>query len=132
MSKNINTYNESSLHNTLKLYYANQYNGQTEVEADGHIYDILCEDGLVIEIQTGSVARIAGKLKDALNKRHKVILVYPLVNRKHIFLTDENGEKISNRLSPKKGCIYDILEQLTKITDILLNPDFTLEIITID
>ena len=128
----INTYNESSLHNTLKLYYANQYNGQTEVEADGHIYDILCEDGLVIEIQTGSVARIAGKLKDALNKGHKVILVYPLVNRKHIFLTDENGEKISNRLSPKKGCIYDILEQLTKITDILLNPDFTLEIITID
>ena len=132
MSRNINTYNESSLHNTLKIFYAEKYGGKTEVEADGHIYDILCDDGQVIEIQTGSVARIAGKLKDALNKGHKVILVYPLVNRKRIFLTDENGEKISNRLSPKKGCIYDILEQLTKITDILLNPDFTLEIITID
>ncbi|MBO4640016.1 MAG: hypothetical protein J5710_09705 [Treponema sp.] len=132
INQNINTYNESSLHNTLKLFYAAQYDGQTEVKADGHIYDILCEDGLVIEIQTGSVARIADKLKDALNKGHKVILVYPLVNRKRIFLTNENGEKISNRLSPKKGCIYDILEQLTKITDILLNPNFTLEIITID
>ena len=132
MNQNINTYNESSLHNTLKLYYANQYKGQTEVEADGHIYDILCEDGQVIEIQTKNVGKIARKLTDALEKGHNVRLVYPLVFRKRILLSDEKGETISKRLSPKKGSIYDILEELTKITDILLHPNFTLDIVIVN
>ena len=132
INQNINTYNESSLHNTLKLYYANQYNGQTEVKADGHIYDILCEDGQVIEIQTKNVGKIARKLTDALEKGHNVRLVYPLVFRKRIVLSDEKGETISKRLSPKKGSIYDILEELTKITGILLHPNFTLDIVTVN
>ena len=132
MKQTINTYNESSLHNTLKLYYATQYKGQTEVEADGHIYDILCEDGQVIEIQTKNLSKLAGKIKDAIEHGHKVRLVYPLVYRTRIILTSENGELISNRLSPKKGCIYDILRELTGLTDVLLNKKFTLEVITIN
>ena len=132
MTKSINTYNESSLHNTLKLYYAAQYNGQTEVEADGHIYDILCADGQVIEIQTKNLSKLAGKIKDTIEHGHKVRLVYPLVYRTRIILTSENGELISNRLSPKKGCIYDILRELTGLTDVLLNKKFTLEVITIN
>ena len=132
MTKTINTYNESSLHNTLKMYYAEKYNGQTEVEADGHIYDILCEDGQVIEIQTKNLSKLAGTIKDAIDHGHKVRLVYPLVYRTRIILTSENGELISKRLSPKKGCIYDILRELTGLTDILLNKKFTLEVITIN
>ncbi len=131
-NQTINTYNESSLHNTLKLYYASQYDGQTEVKADGHIYDILCKDGQVIEIQTKSLSKLAPKIKDSLDKGHKVRLVYPLVYRTRIILTSEDGELISKRLSPKKGCIYDILRELTGLTDILLTPDFTLEVITIN
>ena len=128
----INIYNESSLHNTLKIFYAEKYAGKTEVECDGHIYDILCEDGQVIEIQTKNLSKLAGKIKDALDKGHKVRLVYPLVFRTRIILTSENGELISKRLSPKKGCIYDILRELTGLTDILLNKKFTLEVITIN
>jgi len=132
MTKTINTYNESSLHNTLKLYYAEKYNGQTEVEAEGHIYDILCEDGQVIEIQTKNLSKLADKIKDALAKGHKVTLVYPLVYRTRIITTDEEGKPVSNRLSPKKGNIYDILRELTGLTEILLKRNFTLEVITIN
>ena len=132
MKQTINTYNESSLHNTLKIFYAEKYAGKTEVEADGHIYDILCEDGQVIEIQTKNLSKLAGKIKDAIDHGHKVRLVYPLVYRTRIILTSENGELISKRLSPKKGCIYDILRELTGLTDILLNKKFTLEVITIN
>ena len=46
--------------------------------------------------------------------------------------TDEEGKLVSNRLSPKKGCIYDIFRELTGLTDILLNKRFTLEVITIN
>ena len=128
----INTYNESSLHNTLKIFYAEKYGGKTEVEADGHIYDILCSDGQVIEIQTKNLSKLSEKIKDAIEHGHKVRLVYPLVYRTRIILTSENGELISKRLSPKKGCIYDILRELTGMTDILLNKRFTLEVVTIN
>ena len=128
----INTYNESSLHNTLKVFYAEKFGGKTEVEAEGHIYDILCEDGQVVEIQTKNLSKLAGKIKDALDKGHKVTLVYPLVYRTRIITTDEEGKPVSNRLSPKKGCIYDICRELTGMTDILLNKKFTLEVITIN
>ena len=132
MKQSINTYNESSLHNTLKLFYAEKYSGRTEVEADGHIYDILCDDGQVIEIQTKNLSKLAGKIKDAIAHGHKVRLVYPLVYRTRIILTSETGELISKRLSPKKGCIYDICRELTGMTDILLTRKFTLEVITIN
>ena len=132
MKQMINTYNESSLHNTLKVFYAEKYGGETEVECDGHIYDILCGDGEVIEIQTKGLSKLAGKIKDAMERGHKVRLVYPLVYRTRIILTSENGELISKRLSPKKGCIYDMLRELTGLTDILLNKKFTLEVITIN
>ena len=128
----INTYNESSLHNTLKVFYAEKYGGETEVEAEGHVYDILCADGQVVEIQTKNLSKLAGKIKDAIEHGHKVRLVYPLVYRTRIILTDEQGQIVSNRLSPKKGCIYDIFRELTGLTDILLNKKFTLEVVTIN
>ena len=128
----INTYNESSLHNTLKIFYAEKFGGKTEISAEGHIYDILCDDGHVIEIQTKNLSKLAEKLKDALDKGHKVTLVYPLVYRTRIMSTDEEGKLVSNRLSPKKGCIYDIFREITGLTDILLNKNFTLEVITIN
>ena len=132
VSTNINTYNESSLHNTLKVFYAEKYGGETEVEAEGHVYDILCADGQVVEIQTKNLSKLAGKIKDAMEHGHKVRLVYPLVYRTRIILTSEDGELISKRLSPKKGCIYDICRELTGMTELLLNPAFTLEVITIN
>ena len=54
----INTYKESSLHRTLKELYAAKTVGKTEVEADGHIYDILTDKGEVIEIQTQNLAKL--------------------------------------------------------------------------
>ena len=128
----INTYNESSLHNTLKIFYAQKIGGETEVELEGHIFDVLGKDGQVVEIQTKGLSKLAGKIKDAIAHGHKVKLVYPLVYRTRIILTDEQGKQISNRLSPKKGCIYDIFRELTGLTDILLNKKFTLEVLTIN
>ena len=128
----INTYNESSLHNTLKIFYAQKIGGETEVELEGHIFDVLGKDGQVVEIQTKGLSKLAGKIKDAIAHGHKIKLVYPLVYRTRIILTDEQGKQISNRLSPKKGCIYDIFRELTGLTDILLNKKFTLEVLTIN
>ena len=115
----INIQNESSLHNTLKLYYANRNSGLTEVEKEGHIYDIVGKDDQIIEIQTKNLCALENKIKDTLEKKYKITIVYPLVITNRIYFTDEEGKLVSKRKSPKKGNIYDIFDELTKIYRII-------------
>lgn len=123
--------NESSLHNTLKIYYSAQTNGQTEVEMYGHIYDVFTDNGQVIEIQTKNLSKLSKKIKDTLDKGLKITLVYPIPITTRIILTDEQGKLISNRKSPNKGSVYDLFKETTGLYDILLNKNFTLEVVFI-
>ncbi len=129
---NFSTINESSLHNTLKKLYSFQENGKTEVELDGHVYDILTEDNNVIEIQTKNLSKLLPKLLDAIEKGHKVKVVHTVVINKTIILKDTAGNIISKRKSPKKGSIYSIFRELTGIYPILLNPNFSLDVLEIN
>lgn len=124
--------NESSLHNTLKTYYAIQSNGQTEYKLHNHIYDIYTENNQAIEIQTQNLVKLLPKILDTLEKGIKVKLVHTVVVTKTITLFNKENEKISKRKSPKKGCIYDLFSELTGIYHILLRENFTLEVLLID
>ena len=72
------TLNESKLHNSLKILYQELYEGQTEVEQDGHVYDIVTKNGNVIEIQTKNLAKLLPKILDTIEKGHNVKLVHPI------------------------------------------------------
>ncbi|MCQ2585842.1 MAG: hypothetical protein MJ185_09645 [Treponema sp.] len=126
----INTYNESSLHKTLKILYSQEFNGQTEVELFGHIYDIAA-DNLVIEIQTQNLSKLLSKTLDAFDQGYKVKIVYPLVERKWIETTDENGNILSCRKSPVTKSIYDIFDEITGLYPVLLNKNFSLEVVRV-
>ncbi|MCR4580748.1 MAG: hypothetical protein K5681_10425 [Treponema sp.] len=126
------TLNESSLHKSLKILYSEIYQGQTEVEAEGHVYDIVTKNGNIIEIQTKNLSKLMPKIEDAISKGHKVKVVHPNIISYHIELYDSEGLLISKRKSPKKGCIYDIFKELTGLYPILLNKNFSLEIVQIN
>lgn len=128
----INTYKESSLHRTLKELYAAKTGGKTEVEADGHIYDILTDKGEVIEMQTQNLAKLKKKILDSLEKGRKVKVVHPVIIEKIIRTKDENGNILSVRKSPKKGSVYSIFDEIKGIFNILLLKNFTLEILEIN
>lgn len=129
----INIENESSLHNTLNAYYCSMYEGKTEVNSDNHIYDIVAKNGTIIEIQTQNLSSLYKKIKDILEiQNKKIILVHPVVISKKINVYDSEGKLISSRKSSKKGNIYDIFSQLTKIYPFLLNKNFKLEIIEVN
>lgn len=125
------TLNESKLHNSLKILYQELYEGQTEVEQDGHVYDIVTKDGNIIEIQTKNLAKLLPKILDTIEKGHNVKLVHTIPLRTRIELKDEEGKIISNRKSPKKGCIYDLFKELTGIYILMANPHFSLEVVEI-
>ena len=122
------TLNESSLHNTLKKIYAYKNNGQTEVQLNNHIYDIITEENEIIEIQNQSLVHLLPKIIDTIEKGIRIKVVYPVVTTKNIELYDKNNILIKKSKSPVKGCIYSIFKELKGIYPILLDPHFTLEV----
>lgn len=128
---NFSTLNESDLHKTIKIIYAEEYNGTTEVELHNHIFDVFTDDKTVIEIQTKNLSKLFKKISDCLEKGLKVILVHPLIEKKTIE-TYKDGILISKRKSPKKGNIYSLFKEITGIYPILLHPNFKMEVLLVD
>lgn len=127
--KNINTYNESSLHLTLKKLYSLNEGDRTEVVLDGHIYDIVTKDQDVIEIQTKNIYSLKEKILDSLSKDRNVKIVHPIPCIKIIQTKDKEGNIISCRKSPKKLSIYSVFNEIKSFFPILLMENFCLELI---
>ena len=125
----INTYNESSLHKTLKDFFAYRYDGKTEVQIDGYICDIVTKDNLIIEIQTAHLSSLNTKIEN-LVLSHKVLLVYPLCTTTFIQTVDKNGKIISRRKSPKKQTIYSIFGELYRLYNLFDDENFSLLVLT--
>ena len=126
------TINESSLHHTLKNFYAEICDGQTEVDMDGHVYDILSKDNSVIEIQTKNVSSLTPKVIDVISKGHNIKIVHPIPITTEIQLLDKEGNLLKKSKSSKKGSIYDLFSEVTKLYPYLLNKQFSLEVLLIN
>src|SRR5512138_1933319 len=97
----INTFNEKSLHASLKQWYAGP-GDQLEVRVDGYIIDLVRGD-LLVEIQTSSVSKLKRKLA-RLAENHAVRLVFPVALEKWIVRQPTaEGENPQRRKSPKRG-----------------------------
>jgi hypothetical protein len=126
----INTYNESSLHEALKLRYAASYSGSTEVPIDGCVADVSAGN-LVIEIQTGSFSKLKSKLAVLLESR-SVLVVYPVAAEKRIFRIDAvTGVEESSRASPKRGTVWEVFSELIRFPELAARPGFSLEVVLV-
>src|SRR5687768_14461260 len=121
--------NEKPLHASLKQWYARP-GDRLEVTVDGFVIDIVRDD-LLIEIQTCNFAAIKSKLTD-LVRCHRVRLVYPIVQEKWIVRSvTRNSKEAIRRKSPKKGRMEDLFWELVSIPQLMLNPNFSLEVLMI-
>ena len=125
----IGSLNEKSLHAALKAWYL-QPGDQTEVPVDGYIVDIVRGD-LLIEIQTRNFSAIKAKLL-TLTAQCPVRLIYPIAQQKWIVKLPTNGDgKQCRRKSPKRGTLFHIFEELVSFPKLLINPNFSLHIVSI-
>lgn len=119
--------NEKSLHAALKKWYA-QPNDRFEVSLDGFVIDIVRGD-LLVEIQTRNFAAIKRKLA-RLTVHHPVRLVYPIAREKWIVKPAGGWHgQSSRRKSPKRGTIENVFEELVSFPELLLNPNFSIELL---
>ncbi|WP_294431128.1 hypothetical protein [uncultured Treponema sp.] len=128
----INTYNESDLHSTLKKIYALESNGNMEVKLDDTpwICDIMAEDGSIIEIQTSNLSALTEKASYILETGRKLKIIHPIAAVKWIELYDGKGKLLHRKKSPKKMTIFDSLRSMTQICPLFLHENCTLEILT--
>lgn len=117
---------ETTLHRQLKERYADDP-ARTEVALGRFRIDAIDGDEL-IEIQHGSLAAIRDKIR-ALLKNHAVRVVKPIVATKRLVkLKRKGGAVVDQRLSPKRGKLLDVFDELVYFTRVFPHPRLTLEV----
>jgi hypothetical protein len=129
MSNSIGLLNEKPLHAALKEWYARP-GDQLEVSVAGFVIDVV-QDGLLVEIQTGNFASMKSKLIE-LTRAHAVRLVYPIAQEKWIVKLAKDGRvPTSRRKSPSRGKVEDVFWELVSFPELLVSPNFSLEVLLI-
>lgn len=125
----IGSLNEKALHAALKAWCL-QPGDQTEVPVHGYIIDIVRGD-LLIEIQTRNFSAIKAKLL-TLTAQYPVRLIYPIAQQKWIVKQPTHGHgKLIRRKSPKRGTLFQMFEELVSFPELLISPNFSLHIVSI-
>ncbi|MEM1069315.1 MAG: hypothetical protein AAGG48_19860 [Planctomycetota bacterium] len=117
---------ETTLHQQLKQCYA-QDESQTEVTMGRFRIDVVRDDEL-IEIQCASLSAIRDKCRKLL-ERHPLRVVKPVVMRTRIAKVKRSGGEItSRRMSPKRGDILDVFDELIYFTRVFPHDNLIIEI----
>ena len=121
---------ETSLHRDLKTLYAGQ-DAQFEVSLGGYRIDVM-SGGRLVEIQHGSLAAIRDKVKTLL-KNHPVVVVKPIVVQKLLVKrAGKDGPITVRRMSPKRGTLLDLFDELVHFTGVFPHRRLTLEVPLVD
>jgi hypothetical protein len=125
----IGTKSESSLHRTLKYQYAGD--GRTEEEVGGFIADGITDNGEIIEVQTGSFGPLKKKIP-ALAALGKVTVIHPIIITKYIEVYGADGKYLYRRKSPRRGCEWDLFNNLVYAPELALIPGLSIELALVD
>jgi hypothetical protein len=117
---------ETTLHRQLKERYTTP-GALVEQKLGRFRIDVVQQDRLV-EIQVASLSSIRDKIA-VLVKKHDVLVVKPIVVRKHLVkLRRAGGKFVSRRLSPKRQTLLDIFDELVHFTRVFPHRRLTLEV----
>lgn len=121
---------ETSLHRELKERYAAE-GGLTEQRLGRYRIDVV-RGAQLVEIQLASLSAIRDKIK-ALLKQYEVLVVKPIIVRKHLVkLKRAGGKVVSRRRSPKQRTLLDIFEELVHFTRVFPHKRLTLEVLLVE
>lgn len=117
---------ETTLHRQLKERYTTP-GALVEQKLGKFRIDVVQRDRLV-EIQVASLSAIRDKIAILL-KKHRVLIVKPIVVRKHLVkLHRAGGKVVSRRQSPKRRTLLDLFDELVHFTRVFPHRRLTLEV----
>jgi len=123
---------ERSLHRQIKLHYGSDPGGRVEASLEGYRIDAIRSDGLLIEVQSGALSPLRGKIKRLLELGHQIRVVKPIILTRRIVTVDRrSGRTLASRLSPKRGQKLEIFDELVGVARWLSEPGFSLELLEV-
>jgi hypothetical protein len=121
---------ETTLHRQLKERYTTE-GALLEQRLGRYRIDVLQPNQLV-EIQLAPLAAIRDKVA-ALLKKHRVLVVKPIIVRKHLVKRRRaGGPVVSRRRSPKQGKLLDVFDELVHFTRVFPHRRLTLEVLLVE
>jgi hypothetical protein len=119
---------ETSLHRQIKEVLAAEGGGRTEVVVHGFRIDAVSAAGELIEVQSGALGSLRAKLGQLL-ERHQVRVIKPVVLRRRVVRrARRDGADLSSRLSPKRGAVVDVFDDLIGLRAVFPHPNLRLEV----
>jgi hypothetical protein len=121
---------ETSLHRDLKRFYAGD-DAAVEVRMGRYRIDVV-RGGELIEIQHGSLAALRDKIR-TLTTDYNVRVVKPIVVRKTLIKqTRAGGKVVERRMSPKRGKVLDLFDELIYFRTLFPHPRLKLEVALVE
>jgi hypothetical protein len=125
---------ETSLHRSLKERYATGGSQRPEVVIRGFRVDAVDDSGRLVEVQSGPLGPLCGKLRRLLPE-HRIRIVKPVVlKRRVVRRSRHDGPDLSARCSPRRGALHDVFEDLIGVVRVFPHSHLEIEIlgVTID
>ena len=128
-SSGIGTLSEKKIHSALK-YYVQPDKEKHEIKNYGFVSDALSDNG-VFEIQTRGFYRLNKKLEILLD-HGTVTVVYPIISKKLLYLTDSETGEVTVRKSTKRMTRHHVFAELYGIRGFLTSKNLCLRLITLE
>ena len=123
---------EMSLHRELKARYGPERGGRSEVTFDAFRVDAVAADGVLVEVQSGALAPLRPKLRRLL-QGHRVLVVKPVVlTRRLIRRAGCDGTDLSARISPKRGTLVDVFNDLVGLAGVFPNRNLRVDVVAVE
>jgi hypothetical protein len=123
---------ETTLHRQLKARYGTEAGGRSEVTLSGYRIDAVRPEGVLVEVQSGPLGPLKGKLSGLL-PLHRVHVVKPVVvARRVVRRARRDGADLSARLSPKRGTIVDVFDDLVGLVRVFPHPNLCVELLEVE
>ncbi|AGA25506.1 hypothetical protein [Singulisphaera acidiphila] len=123
---------ETSLHRQLKERYGPEMGGRSEVSIHGFRIDAVSPEGTLIEVQSGALGPLRAKLLRLLPE-YRVRVVKPVVLTRRIAKRSrKDGVETSPRLSPKRGTLVDVFDDLIGLARVFPHPNLTVDVLAVE
>jgi hypothetical protein len=123
---------ETSLHRQLKERFGPAAGGRLEVTLEGFRIDAIDADGALIEVQSGPLGRLRAKLGRLL-PAHCIRVIKPIVlSRRLVRRASGDGADLSARLSPRRGRLVDVFDDLVGLAPLFPHPNLGVEVLAVE
>ena len=120
---------ETSLHKSLKEQYAAGGSQRPEVVIKGFRVDAIDDAGRLVEVQSGPLGPLRGKLGRLLEE-HRIRIVKPVpIIRRIVRKSKPDGPDLSARLSPKRGVLHDVFDDLIGVARVFPHANLEIQVL---